>query len=295
MRYLSSNNIRLAIISEIDYDSGIAYTYWIDQVSDNGPRIPIPHPYADQNGEGIFIGIKPGSIVALAMIAYERYIPVAILPSVGNYGDITEKNEIIFDNIGFPNIDNGEIIIHGVTGSQLAFTNDGNVSIVNAFNEGKIISGNIDNSHRCSININSPVEYYISQSGIKVSGLIRRDIRVENESEQFTDFLKNVNSELIYEEVCRNPSKKISYITNLSDSNKNFRNPPFVEDRKIIFEYGRDWNVGTYDEELPRLQSNIVPYNNFEYRRERRGNALSLSLTYPNELIEVIIDRKRVV
>lgn len=295
MTYFTSNHVRLALIYEIDLNNGIAYTRWLDQATDEGPKIPIPHPYAGPSGEGLFIGLQPGTIVALDMIAYERYVPVSILPYTGNYGDISATEEALFNNIGFPTLEQGDIIIQGITGSRISLTSDGKISITNILNEGKTISGDPDNSSRCAIDIHAPVEYIISHAGLKAFGIIRRDIRIEDNEEDFVDFLSNVESEIVLEEIGRNPSKQIFYISgnttasgaNYTD-NKSFRNPAFVENREIILEYGREWEVGTFEEELARLRNDFIPRTYFDNRRERRNNILSLSLTYPNELIEKV-------
>lgn len=293
MTYFTSNHVRLALIYEIDLNNGIAYTRWLDQATDNGPKIPIPHPYAGPNGEGFFIGLQPGTIVALDMIAYERYVPVSILPYTGNYGNISATEEALFNNIGFPTLEQGDIIIQGITGSRISLTSDGKISFINPLNEGKTISGDSDSSFRCAIDVHTPVEYIISHAGLKAFGIIRRDIRIEDNEEDFADFLFDVESEIVLEEIGRNPSKQISYISgnttvpgaNYTD-NKSFRNPAFVESREIILEYGREWEVGTFEEELARLRNDLIPITYFDNRRERRSNTLSLSLTYPNELIE---------
>jgi len=295
MVYTASNHVRLAIVSEIDHESGIAYTRWLDQVSDDGPRIPIPHPYAGPGGEGIFIGLQKDSIIAVDMTSYERYIPVGILPYTGNYGDISSTDEATFNNIGFPVLEQGDIILQGKTGAQITLLNDGSLSAVNTFNEGITISGDVDDSFRCAIDVHSPVQYSVSQGGLRAFGIVRRDVRIEDSEEDFADFLKDIDSEAVLEEVGRDPSKQISYISGLSTAtgastsdDKNFRNPAFIEDRKVLLEYGRNWEVGTFDEELARLRSDLIPQGDFEHRRERRSNALSLSLTYPNELIEQV-------
>lgn len=295
MTYFTSNHVRLALIYEIDLNNGIAYTRWLDQATDDGPKIPIPHPYAGPSGEGLFIGLQPGTIVALDMIAYERYVPVSILPYTGNYGNISATEEASFDNIGFPTLEQGDIIIQGFTGSRISLTKNGKISFINPLNEGKTISGDYDNSFRCTIDIHTPVEYTVSHAGLKAFGIIRRDIRIEDNEEDFADFLSDVESEIILEEIGRDPSKQISYISGNTTvpganytNNKTFRNPAFVENREIILEYGREWEVGTFEEELARLRNDLIPKTYFDNRRERRSNTLSLSLTYPNELIEKI-------
>jgi len=100
-RYVS-NHIRLAIANNVDHDSGIIHTIWMDQEGGTGPDIPIPHPFAGKGGEGIFVGIRSGSIIALDMAASERYVPVAVLPMRAYYGtDLSSVSEIQFDEIEY--------------------------------------------------------------------------------------------------------------------------------------------------------------------------------------------------
>lgn len=285
MRYIS-NVIRLAVITDINHDEGFAYTRWLDEAINNGPRIPIPHPYAGQNGEGIYIGLQIGNIVALGMAAYERYIPITILPNANNYGDLDNTNEISFDNVGIPFIQSGDIILQGKRGGQLKLSSYGDIILQNQFGEGSVISGEHDSLHRCLIKTDTPVEYTISQSGIRASGLIRRDVRVENVEGDFIDFLVGLDSETALEEIGWNPEKNVTMVSEKISSNAMFRNPALVEDRQVIYEFGKDWYVGTYEKEKKRLEDDSILVTNPYNRRERRSNTQSLSLTYPNELIE---------
>ena len=289
-----SNHARLAIVDSVDHSNGIAYIKWLDQTSDEGPRIPIPHPYAGPGGEGIFIGLRAGSVIAVDMVAYERYVPIGIVPLTGNYNDVSSADEASYDNIGYPRLEDGEIVIQGTTGSQLRFNNDGTIILQNEFNEGFVSNGE-DASFRCAIHTQSPVNYTISQAGIHASGVIRRDVRIENGEEDFVNFLTNPFSEIILEEIGWDSSKQVTYISgdqigSGSDKKdeKSFRNPAFVEDRQILFEFGREWLVGAYEEELNRLEKDDIPAYESGHRRERRSNVLSLSLTYPNELMEKV-------
>jgi hypothetical protein len=279
MRYLT-NTIRFAVVTSVNYTDGFLSTRWVDQ-GDNGPTIPFPH-LTSSGGSGIFLGIKSGTTLALMMSSYEQYICVGVLPQRTYYSDLSAISESQFDDVQFPNLSAGEVVLQGPSGSQLRFNKDESISFDNRYGEGFIIGGG-SNSQRCSIFTPTPTEYKISQSGIKAQGIIRRDVKTENE-QSFTDYLKDINSEQTLEEIGWNPNKSISYV---SESTNN-RNPPFVENREIICEFAKDWSVGTQISELINFQDKKYEIVGKDNRRERRGNVLSLSLSSPNELIEKI-------
>jgi hypothetical protein len=293
-RYVS-NHLRLAVITDVDHGSGIVYTDWLDQDSSPGPEVPVPHPFAGRGGEGIFVAPRVGQILALGMAAYERYIPVATLPMRAYYGDISGTSEVQFDDVGFPLVNDGEVIIQGKTGAQLCFAENGDIITRNSFGEGRILCGEDDNGTRCAITIDTPVEYTVSQSGLSARGIVRRDIRIEDGEAEFTDFLSNPDSEQALEEIGWDPSKAVTYISRSPTASgsgktqdKALRNPAFVEDRSVVLEYGREWAVGIHEVELARSQSDIIVSREPEDRNERRSNVLGLSLTSPNELIETV-------
>lgn len=69
---------------------------------------------------------------------------------------------------------------------------------------------------------------------------------------------------------------------------KNLRNPAFVENREVVFEYGRQWFVNAQEEEEQRFEKDDFTIRDPKERRERRNNVLSLSLSHPNELVEKV-------
>lgn len=290
MLYSFSNTIRLARITDIDHDTGVASTQWLDQGSSPGPDIPIPHPYAGLSGEGIFIGLQTGSVIALDMASFERYIPVAIMPSPMSYGDsMSGVDDASFDAMNFPQLEEGDVVLQGIGGGQIRLNADGDLLIKTALNEGFVLGG--DNSHRCSITTNAPVAYVLSQSGLSVNGIVRRDIRIEESEKDYINFLDDMSSEQVLEEVGLNPQKEVVYNTKPSSNQadkKFFRNPALIENRNIFFEFGRDWGVGTHQEELDRVTSNVIAIADSANRGERRTNVLGLSLNSPNELIEEV-------
>ena len=287
----TSSVVRRAVVKSVNYADGTLLTRWLDDDSD-GPMVPIPHPFGNKGGSGIFVGIKVGTVVVLAMAGYKTYIPVAVLPMTGYYSDMASIPEADYDDLSFPSISSGDIVIQGPTGSTIGLSaNLEELILTNEFGEGIIIGGG-SNSFRCSMKIDTPTNYVISQHGIKAAGIVRRDVKIEDSEESFVDFLTSLDSEQSLEEVGWHPNKQVSYTSNnLSQTSAGGdfgRNPPFVEDRQIIYEFGRNWLVGSIEEERGRLSVCSIPIPNSNDRSERRSNALSLSLANPNELIETI-------
>jgi len=270
------------------------YTEWIDDPGIEGPIVSIPHPYPGKNGEGIFVGFRKGNVIALSMLSAEQYVPVFTAPLSASYSNSIDTAEVDYDDISFPYIESGDIVAQGATGSQLRLNNNGDIILENQFGEGVIYNA-ADHSIRCSIGIASPTEYHISEAGIKTSGIVRRDIRTEESEKEFVNFLTDPDSEQVLEQVGWDPSKQTSLYTRTPISqgttpseDKRFRNPPRTENREVVFEYAKSWAVGDFQDELIKLQSDDIILSDSSDRRARRSNVLSLSQTYPNELIERI-------
>lgn len=286
---------RLAIISSVDHSTGQAQTRWLDDDED-GPTIPIPHPFSGR-GEGIYVGLRPGTLVALNKASSTRFVPVAIIPLRGFYSpSLSDISEMHFDDVAPPDITDGEIIVQGIAGGQLKLDADGNVALRNSLWEGLYLGGDQDEAHRCSILRMPPVAYVISQTGLEAQGIIRRDIRPNEESLDAAayDLMFDLDAEHLLEEVGRNPTQDVTHGTRKAPTGgqdaaaPTFRNPPFVERRRVLYEFGTGWNVDTRQEEERMLREGILPVRVFSDRRERRSNILSLSLAYPNELMETV-------
>jgi len=299
MTYVS-NHIRFAVVKSVDYDRGLMRTTWLDSNGEDGPDVPIPHP-AQGRGEGIFSGIRPGMQIALDLGSYERYVPTSIVPMRAfTTSDISYASETRVEDVTPPHVEEGEICIQGPAGGRLYFNRLADVTLVNRHYEGLVLGGDEDKEHRCSIQFGAPVGYCVSQAGLKAEGIVRRDLR-DDESDFDTaiaDPMTDIDFEQILEEVGRDPSKAIAMYTRHSgaDNESNamstdqFKNPPFVERRTVMNEFGADWRIGTQDEEeaLLRGEKNMIAVRIADDRRERRTNILSLSYAFPNELMESV-------
>jgi hypothetical protein len=283
-----STFIRSGIIEVANSSTGYATVHFNDSNSDDTKIIQYPHPYAGPNGEGIFVGIPPKTEVMLGMKTGEYYVPVCVVPRRNNFG-IDSSNGQKYECVKYPNLASGEIAIQGMFGSILKFDVDGDIRLQNSFKEGFVISNNSESS-RCLMHFSLPTEYRIAEDGIFVNGFIRRDLRLNS---NLIDSL-NSCSDTSLEEVGWDPSKPTSILSNetASSANQNqttqIRNPAFVENRQIIYEFGRGYNVGTIEEENKRINDKDYNWPDNNDRRNRKSNLLSLSLSYPNELIEKV-------
>ena len=288
---IMSSVVRRAVVSSVNYDDGVLHTIWLDDDSE-GPIVPIPHPAPNKGGSGMYIGIKIGTVILLSMASHKVYVPTAILPTMAYYNtDSASIPEADFDDLNFPALEPGDVVLQGQTGAEFRLNNGNHTDEIvlgNEYGEGFIIGGGND-SFRCSITVPSPVDYTIAPYGIKAAGIVRRDVKIEDVEESFIDFLTDLESEQSLEEIGWDPSKQVAILSGgvgESTEGKNYRNPAFVEERETLFEYGRDWQIGTFADEKSNLESSIPPVANFMHRGERRSNVLGLSLANPNELME---------
>jgi hypothetical protein len=286
---------RFAIVTSVNFDSGMAQTRWLDD-DETGPDIPIPHPFTGR-GEGIFIGLRKGTLVALNRASHARYVPVAIIPLRGFYSaDLSDIDEVSFDDTMPPVLDYGEIVVKGANDGWLRFAANASIELRNGFEEGLLVGGDDDSAHRCSIARMTPVSYGVSQTGLAACGIVRRDIRPNEESLDAAayDPMFDLDSEQLLEEVGRDPTQDVTHGTRSQATGGSevaaaaHRNPPFVERRGILYEFGTEWNVDTRSVEAQRLVDGTLPVRSFSDRRERRSNVMSLSLLCPNELMESV-------
>ncbi len=285
---------RLAIVTSVDHASGVAQTRWVDD-DEPGPSIPVPHPFSGR-GEGIYVGLRQGSLLLLARASYGRYVPVAVVPMRGLFAsDLSSVPEMYFNDAPIPSMDDGEIVVQGPTGATFRLNSDGSLGILNAVGEGWRLSGDQDDAHRCAIDQFPPVAYTFSQAGFEACGIIRRDIRPNEESidASILDPMFDLEAEQLLEEVGRDPRKDVTRSTRKSFFEDTaaaavFRNPPFVERRQVMYEFGAAWGVGTRQEEESLMEDGELSVRIPSDRRQRRSNVLSLSLLAPNELLEAV-------
>ena len=284
--------LRPAVITNVDLETGLLNTKWLDNAGEIGPDVPIPHPYAGKGGQGVFVAPSEGNIILLNRASHERYVPVSVLPHRAFYSDdITGIDETSIDDIAFPDLEVGDVALQGFTGATVFLASDGDLTLQNEFGEGVIFGGDTDELYRSTIYTASPKNYTIGSGFIKSSGVVRRDARLNDQDEDYTNFLTDPTSEQVLETIGWDPSKAISIINksiNDTSDQKLFRNPPFIESKEIIYEFDRDFVVGNKDEEIKLIDQGEIPIRISDDRREKRFNSFSLTAQEPNELMEII-------
>lgn len=127
-------------------------------------------------------------------------------------------------------------------------------------------------------NLNS--EYFFNNSGFKLSGNIKRDLFEKSGENFLNDFSLNKNSFTI--------GLDNTIATSSSLNSISIRNPPLNESRELILEFSKDYNFISYELELAKYEDGA---NKFESpnisRRNNQLDSLSLSLEFPNQLMEI--------
>jgi hypothetical protein len=289
------NYLRTVAVTSVDYSQNSVETIWTDD-GEPGPTLSIPHPFSGL-GEGVFVGIRPGTIIVVDRGSYERYIPLATIPLRAlSASDIGSIDDVSIDMLPFPEIDGGEIFLQGSQGNGVYLDNLGNIQTFNPFGEGTFLGGDSARSSRVGINVIPPTQYIISEAGLFVNGMVRRDTNLESEDDLdvIVSPLTDPDYEQFLEEVGRDPLKSVEIISpgqqgSIKDVNKkNFRNPGFVENRQLVLEYGREFAVSNSSDEIKRLKEGVLSKVDPNNRHERRNNVLGMSLHHPNELIEIV-------
>lgn len=127
--------------------------------------------------------------------------------------------------------------------------------------------------------------YSFSEASRSINGIIKRDIAP---SKNFPSYLRL--DSLQYDDSLIVVGMDPTSLNNYSNLGSSIKNPALTEKRELIYEFGQSYNILSDDEELNSYKNsddNIIDTSIIN-RREGRADTLSLSLTYPNQLIENI-------
>jgi len=126
--------------------------------------------------------------------------------------------------------------------------------------------------------------YSFSEAGRVISGDVLRD---KTPNENYASSLRETS--LDYNDTLQTIGFDPIANTSWTNTSTSTRNPARVEQREVIYEYAKSFNVLSDDKEFIAYKDNknINPVN-IRSRRDGRADALSLSLTAPNFLMETI-------
>jgi len=239
-----------------------------ESVLNNNPApINVPAPYSLFYNNGLFIGTVPtvGTPVILGQGRGGRHFFVSFL---------AENVPVI------PQVEEDTLLISANNQTQIKLKVDNSISIgsetdyIHIDTELSLISQTF-NSH-----------YNFSQASRKINSKVKRDLRILDDNKFDQDSkLTDDSYDSYYYEIGLDPQ-----LTTSSAFNNSKRNPSFMEDRSLIYEF--DYDADVHDE---ISESNIYgksqqkPQNfNFPNRRKSRADVLSLTLLAPNFLMETI-------
>jgi len=229
-------------------------------------RVPMPYVLAYNNG--LMIAAKP-----------VKGTPVAVEQGEGNEGyfhSFLPQGPTL--NL-FPAINDDEIVISGSVNNYIKVNTSNDIIIGNKTDYIKFSTP--DKKAQTLISCNIDNEFYLTQSKMKVSGLVLRE---QSQNPNYIDSSKLTNDDYNSEMkiVSMDPSSPFSF------SNNSRKNPPFVEERELVFEFASDAKIEQDSVESDNYDPSKAPAQPLAFldRRNSRANTLNLNVYNPNALIE---------
>jgi len=226
-------------------------------------NVPAPHSLSYNNGS--FIGTLPS-----------RGTPVIV--GQGRGGEYHFVSFVTENPNTVPNLEEGVILLHSNDDTKIALNdNDNSIRIGSSLNNVHI------NSDLNVISTNMNSSYMFTQAGRHVEGVVKRD---KEPKSQYAQSLKLENED--YEK-----EYKVIGMDPFVSTNSQIKNPPFVEQRDIIYEFQYDLNIEddlTEATKYGRTEASNKTKANYSRPNRRLGRAdtLSLSLVAPNFLMETV-------
>lgn len=227
----------------------------------NSTAFDISLPNSLSFNDGTFIGGEPtkGSKIVVGQGSGNKYYYVSSIVDTLKAPSLSKEIKIQTSDFSKISLNKNLDILIG--------SDNNNISL----NSKQFYSNTLDN------------QYSFSQASVKIDGLIKRE---KNYQQNISDQLKYKDSKyyLSKQSIGLDPN---SSTNNLSETFN--KNPPFVESRKVVYEFQELSNV--QDDSIESgFYKNQKEVKNYSYpdRRKLRSNVLNLSQNNPNYLIEKI-------
>ena len=238
---------------------------------------PIPAAWEGPNGE--FIGGYPaiGASIVVGQGHGGQWFVIGYVTS----NDVFDRNFVSTGNTLMSALRPGRALIQANSGNRIFADPKIGMQIGNARefvhidpNRG-IFSHNID------------AEMSFTESGRKIDQVVKRDLSDNTsrnilgstlDSQSYDDQLKSVCLDPLMAE-SRGAFGRFGFV----------KNPPLVENREVVYEFANSYRFTTDQDEGNRYSEPKSVKTQLDIsRRQMRSDALSLSLEYPNHLIEII-------
>lgn len=233
--------------------------------------IPAPAPNAYFQNNGLFIGSSPtiGTPIIVGQGSGNQYYFVSFKPN----------------NIKLlPKLNKDELLIRTSDTNKITLDTSNNIKIGSDINKINISTGNINKPKTNLISFNFENEFHFTQATRKVDGIVKRDLKINKIGFDQDSKLEDDNYDPYYYTIGMDPSATSNDI--ISGPTKN---PPFIENRELIYEF--QYHSDIKNDLTESLQYNSISYKdnyNMPNRRKSRADTLSLTLLEPNYLMETI-------
>lgn len=233
--------------------------------------IPAPSPNAYFQNNGLFIGSAPtiGTAIIVGQGSGNQYYFVSFKPNNMSLVPLLKKDELL---------------IQSSETNKITLDTTNNIKIGSDINHIHISTGDNNNLRKNLISFNFENEFHFTQASRKIEGVVKRDLKINNIGFDQDSKLENNEYDPYYYVIGMDPSATSNDI--LSGPTKN---PPFIENREIIYEF--QYNSEVTNDLNESLQYNSISYKNdykFPNRRKSRADTLSLTLLEPNYLMETV-------
>jgi len=237
----------------------------------NKISIPAPAPNAYFQNNGLFIGSAPtiGTPIIVGQGSGNQYYFVSFKHNNMNLVPLIKKDELL---------------IQSSDTNKITLDTSNNIKIGSDINYVHVSTGNINNLNKNLISFNFENEFHFTQASRKIDGVIKRDLKINNIGFDQDSKLENNDYDPYYYVIGMDPSATSNDIISGS-----IKNPPFIENREVIYEF--QYNSEVTNDLTESLQYNSISYKNnykFPNRRKSRADTLSLTLLEPNYLMETI-------
>lgn len=287
--------IRLGVVVRV-HNTYIVCEY-MDNSKDLKVQCPKPHPYASQNGSGIFIGVDIGDVVMIALAPGQDPYIAGIVPDRSMYFDSSGVSGIRTGTSEYPNLSSGEVCLKGKLGSMLYLKKNGNVAIDAGLGT-KTYDIELSKLSR-ALYLRTDNIYQFTNAGRKIDGVVRRcHSKKEDPNDTVSiDFMAGERYDELLDTIGRFPDEEINIKTDTLVK-KTIRNPPLVEKREITYEYSDEFGVRFLEHEANAFSSSSDgkdPQGDADSiqipaspREQRRTDILDLNLRNYNHLIEKV-------
>jgi hypothetical protein len=263
--------LKIGTITSFNSSTGLMEVKLVNStiLGPNTPPIIVPITYPFTSRGGLFIGAKPvpGTPVIVGQSSGNRHFFVSFLPE--NLAQV-------------PKLNDHELLLYANYQTRLSLNKQNNDISIGSVNNKIYINteANLYTTHFSN-------EHHFTESGREINGLIKRDRKIykkfDLDNRIYNDEydLKPTSYTVISLDPTLSPNSLVSGIE---------KNPPFVENRELVYEFQDSSDVK--DDVTESLGYKTSGIENTVYlqanRRKSKADTLSLTLAYPNYLIETV-------